>query len=98
MDDLIKLVRTYRLAAGLSERLRLAEQVFGLIMPDSRVFVFCRLPPQVAEDALQEVLKAIATGMSRFEGGTTKEFWAWCYHSNSFKWTQWTLLQEKVLL
>jgi len=28
---------------------------------------------------LQEVLKAVATGMSRFEGGTAKEFWAWCY-------------------
>jgi RNA polymerase sigma factor (sigma-70 family) len=79
MDDLIKLVRTYRLAAGLSERLRLAEQIFGLIMPDLRVFVFCHLRQQVAEDALQEVLKAVATGMSRFEGGTTKEFWAWCY-------------------
>jgi RNA polymerase sigma factor (sigma-70 family) len=79
MDDLIKLVRTYRLAAGLTERLRLAEQVFSLIMPDLRVFVFSHLPPQVAEDALQEVLKAVATGMSRFEGGTTKEFWAWCY-------------------
>jgi hypothetical protein len=28
---------------------------------------------------LPEVLKAVATGMRRFEGGTTKEFWAWCY-------------------
>jgi RNA polymerase sigma factor (sigma-70 family) len=79
MDDLIKLVRTYRLAAGLTERLRLAEQIFRLIMPDLRVFVFSGLPPQLAEDALQEVLKAVATGMSRFEGGTTKEFWSWCY-------------------
>lgn len=79
MDDLIKLVRSYRLAAGLSERLRLAEHILRLILPDLRVFVFSGLPPQVAEDALQEVLKAIATGMGRFEGNTPKEFWAWCY-------------------
>src|SRR5271170_1268254 len=79
MDDVIKLVRTYRLASGLTERLRLAEQIFRLILADLRVFVFSRLPPQVAEDALQEVLKAVATRMCRFEGGTTKEFWAWCY-------------------
>jgi RNA polymerase sigma factor (sigma-70 family) len=79
MDDLVKLVRSYRLAAGLTERLRLAEQIFRLIMPDLRVFVFSGLPPQLAEDALQEVLKAVATSMGRFEGGTTNEFWSWCY-------------------
>jgi RNA polymerase sigma factor (sigma-70 family) len=79
MDDLIKLVRTYRLAAVLTERLRLAEQILRLILPDLRVFVFSHLPPQLAEDGLQEVLKAVATGMRRFEGGTTKEFWAFCY-------------------
>jgi RNA polymerase sigma factor (sigma-70 family) len=79
MDDLIKLVRTYRLASALTERLRLAEAIFRLILPDLRVFVFSRLPPQVAEDGLQEILKAVATGMGRFEGNTTKEFWSWCY-------------------
>ena len=73
MDDLIKLVCSYRLASGLSEA------IFRLILPDMRVFVFSGLPPQVAEDALQEVLKAVATGMGRFEGSTAKEFWAWCY-------------------
>jgi RNA polymerase sigma factor (sigma-70 family) len=79
MDELIKLVRTYRLTARIAERLRLAEQIFRLILPDLHMFVFSRLSPQVAEDALQEVLKAVATGMSRFECGTTKEFWSWCY-------------------
>jgi RNA polymerase sigma factor (sigma-70 family) len=33
----------------------------------------------VAEDALQEVLRAVATGVRRFDGCTTKEFWAFCY-------------------
>lgn len=79
MDDLIKLVRSYRLASGLSERLRLAEQVFHLIVPDLRVFVFSSVPRQVGEDALQEVLKAVATGLKTFRGNTPKEFWAWCY-------------------
>jgi RNA polymerase sigma factor (sigma-70 family) len=79
MDDLVKLVRSYRLASGLSERLRLAEQIFHLIAPDLRVFVFSSIAPQVAEDALQEVLKAVATSMRTFRGGTTKEFWSWCY-------------------
>ena len=79
MDDLIKLVRTYRLAAALSERIRLAEGVFRLIEPELRIFVFSKVSPDAAEDALQEVLKAIATGMRKFQGGTEKEFWAWCY-------------------
>jgi RNA polymerase sigma factor (sigma-70 family) len=79
MEDLIKLVRSYRLAAGLSERLRLAEQVFHLIEPDLRVFVFSSVSRQAGEDALQEVLKAVATGLKTFQGGTPKEFWGWCY-------------------
>ena len=44
MDDLIKLVRTYRLAAGLAERIRLAEEIFRLIEPDLRFFVFSAFP------------------------------------------------------
>jgi RNA polymerase sigma factor (sigma-70 family) len=79
MDDLIKLVRTYRLTAGLAERLRLADEIFRRIEPDLRMFVFAHVPQDAAQDALQEVLKAVATGMSKFEGGTSKEFWAWCY-------------------
>jgi RNA polymerase sigma factor (sigma-70 family) len=79
MDQLIKLVRTYRLTSGLAERLRLAEQIFGLIEPDLRFFVFGSVSPQAADDVLQEILKAIATGMGKFAGGTAEEFWAWCY-------------------
>jgi hypothetical protein len=40
MDDLIKLIRTYRLTPGLAERLRLVEEIFRQIEPDLRVFVF----------------------------------------------------------
>jgi RNA polymerase sigma factor (sigma-70 family) len=79
MDDLIKLVRTYRLTAGLAERIRLAEEIFRLIEPDLRLFVFSSITHDAAKDALQEVLKAVATSLKKFEGGTVKEFWAWCY-------------------
>ena len=79
MDDLIKLVRTYRVTAGLAERLNLAEAIFRQIEPDLRLFIFSSVPLQTAEDVLQEVLKAVAIGMARFEGSSAKEFWAWCY-------------------
>ena len=79
MDDLIKTVRTYRLTAGLAERLRLAEEIFRQIEPDLRVFVFSSVSHEAAKDALQEVLKAVATSLKKFKGDTAKEFWAWCY-------------------
>jgi RNA polymerase sigma factor (sigma-70 family) len=79
MPDLIKLVKTYRVTAGLAERIRLAEEIFRLIEPDLRFFVFSSVSHHAAEDAMQEVLKAVATGMRKFEGDTAKEFWAWCY-------------------
>jgi RNA polymerase sigma factor (sigma-70 family) len=79
MDDLIKLVRTYRLTAGLAERVRLAEEIFRRIEPDLRVFVFSSVSHDAAKDALQEVLKAVATSLKQFKGDTVKEFWAWCY-------------------
>src|SRR5580658_7786213 len=79
MDELIKLVRTYRLTAGLAERIRLAEEIFRHIEPDLRVFVFSSVTHDAAKDALQEVLKAVAVSLKNFKGDTHKEFWAWCY-------------------
>ncbi len=79
MDDLIQLVRTYRLTAGLLERQRLAEAIFRLIEPDLRFFIFNAIRPPAAQDVLQELLKSITTGLIKFEGGTVKEFWGWCY-------------------
>ena len=55
MEQLIKLVKTYRLSSGLAERLRLAEAIFHLIEPDLRAFVFSAIQPQAADDVLQEV-------------------------------------------
>ena len=79
MDDLIKLVRTYRVTTGLTERLRLAEEIFRLIEPDLRLFVFSAIRPPAADDVFQEVLKAVATSLGKFAGDTPAKFWAWCY-------------------
>jgi len=54
MDDLIKLVRTYRLTAGLVERIRLAEEIFRRIEPDLRVFVFSSISNDAAKDAFRK--------------------------------------------
>ena len=75
MDDLIKLVRTYRLTDGLAERLRLAEEIFRRIEPDLRLFVFGAIRPPAADDVFQEVLKAVATSLKKFAGDTPAQFW-----------------------
>ncbi|MGP8201158.1 MAG: RNA polymerase sigma factor [Limisphaerales bacterium] len=79
MEQVIKLVRTYRLASGLAERLRLADGIIRLIAPDLRGFVFSALVPQVAEDVSQEVLISIADSLKAFKGNSNGEFWEWCY-------------------
>jgi RNA polymerase sigma factor (sigma-70 family) len=79
MDDLIKLVRTYRLTAGLAERLRLAEAIFRLIEPDLRLFVFNAIQPPAAEDVLQEILKSVAASLKDFRGDTVPAFRSWFY-------------------
>ena len=70
MDDLIKLVKTYRVTAGLAERIRLAEEIFRLIGPDLHLFVFSTVPHHTAQDVFQEVLKAVAVSLKNFQGDT----------------------------
>ena len=79
MKDLIKLVKTYRFTAGLTERIRLAENIFTLIAPDLHLFVFSNTSHHAAQDVYQEVLKAVATSLIKFQGNTEKEFWKWCH-------------------
>jgi DNA-directed RNA polymerase specialized sigma24 family protein len=79
MDDMLKLVRTFRVMATLTDRLRLSDAIFTQIEPDLRFFVFGAIRPPAAEDVLQEILKGIATGMGKFRGDTKEQFWAWCY-------------------
>jgi RNA polymerase sigma factor (sigma-70 family) len=79
MDELIKLVRTYRVTVGLAERLRLTDAILRLIAPDLRGFVFSALVPHAAEDVSQEVLISITNSLKKFERDSNGEFWEWCY-------------------
>lgn len=79
MDAIIKLARTYRLTTSLADRLQLGDEMFRLIEPKLRLFVFSHLVSHAAEDALQETLKGIAVGLPIFAGHTPSEFWSWCY-------------------
>ena len=79
MDDLIKLVRTYRVTAGLAERLRLADEIFRTVEPCLRLFVCNAVRAPAGDDVLQEVLKAVAVSLAKFAGDTPAKFWAWSY-------------------
>src|ERR1035441_4988561 len=79
MEQLIKLVKTYRLSSGLAEWLRLAEAIFHLIEPDTRTFEKAAIVPHAAKDVLQEVLISITNSLKNFEGGSKEQFLAWCY-------------------
>ena len=79
MNNLIKLVRTYRFTAGLAERIRLAEEIFKLIAPGLHLFVYSNIPDPAAQGVFQEVLKAVAADLKTFHGDTEKEFWKWCH-------------------
>jgi RNA polymerase sigma factor (sigma-70 family) len=78
MDDLIKLVRTYRMTAGLAERQRLADAICRLIAPELGGFVFSTLKPHAAQEVLQDILISVSDSLRKFEGRSNGEFWAWC--------------------
>jgi RNA polymerase sigma-70 factor (ECF subfamily) len=79
MDDLLKLVRTFRFTTSLSEKQDLAEKIIHLTAPSLYVRIYASLPTDTAQDVFQETLKAVATSLKGFKGDTRKEFWAWCY-------------------
>lgn len=79
MDDIMKLIRTYRVTTALDQRLSLADALFRLIVPELHFFVLGLVPHSAADDVLQETLKGIATSLKGFEGDNPKAFWAWCY-------------------
>lgn len=78
MHQVIKLLNTCRLTVGIAERVRLAEEIFRLIDPDLRFFVFRAIRPPATQDVFHETLKAVATGMKKFAHGSNEELWAWC--------------------
>lgn len=79
MDKVIDLVKTYRVTPSLDQKLLLAEEIFAVVEPDLRMFVFAAFSSPAAEDVLQESLKAVATGLAKFDGASNEQFWGWCY-------------------
>lgn len=79
MEELIKAVRTYRFMTNLDQRLYLADEIFRKVEPKLRAFVFGSVTINAAPDVLQEVLKAVALSLRKFEGNSQGEFWSWCY-------------------
>ena len=79
MEGALKLAKTYRVTTSLTERLRLADDLFAIIEPEMRFFMFTHTSPDAAPDVLQEALKGIATSLDRFAGNSEGEFWSWCY-------------------
>lgn len=80
MDELIKLVRNYRLDRTLSGQNKYTEAIIRIVEPKLSLFVFKAIRnPSTAEDVLQEVLKGIVVGLPKFSRDTEGEFWGWCY-------------------
>lgn len=79
MDDLLKLVRTFRFTTTLSEKQDLAEKIIRHVAPSLYVRIYASVPTDTAQDVFQETLRAVATSLKNFKGDTLKEFWAWCY-------------------
>jgi len=78
MSDLIKLVRTYRLTSGIAGRLRLSDEIFVLLEPQLRFFIYGKVAPQDEDDVLQETMKAVATSLDTFNKSSHDDFMKWC--------------------
>lgn len=78
MGDVIQLVRSYREAATLDQRLTVGDALLRQIAPDLQLFLLSSSPRDSA-DLLQEILVLIVRGLLRFEGTTEQAFWAWGY-------------------
>jgi hypothetical protein len=62
MDELTKLVKTHRVTTADCGSLS------RLVEPDLRFFVFSAIRPPAADEVLQDILKAVATGLGKFRG------------------------------
>jgi RNA polymerase sigma factor (sigma-70 family) len=79
MDELIKLVNAYRQSDVLDDRVRIAEEIFRVIEPKLRLYVFNHVRPSSADDVLQEALIAITRSLKNFAGTTEPAFLKWCF-------------------
>ena len=79
MTNLVALLQAYRDAATLPERQRVVEDFVLQVGPALRKFIFPHCRTDLAEDACQETLTAIATRLGQCSSGTEGPIWRWCY-------------------
>jgi RNA polymerase sigma factor (sigma-70 family) len=78
MADLITLVRTYRLTAGIADRLRLSDEIFLQLEPLLRFMIYRKVLEQDEDDVLQEIMKAVAVSLDTFKKNSHDDFMRWC--------------------
>ena len=90
MKSLLELVRACQRSKTLEARLRFAEAVVGEVGPAMEKFIARRLRSDLVEDACQETLIAIATGLEHVTAKTDQACWGWCYgialHKSTNQW------------
>ncbi len=79
MDGLHHLATRYRSSTDFVERLRLAEELFSALEPQLLLFVLSKVPPDSADDVLQETLRAMVVGLDGFNGASDAALWSWSY-------------------
>lgn len=85
MTNLVALLQAYRDAATLPERERFTEDFVLQVGPALRRFIFAHCRSDLAEDAYQETLIAIALCLGKCSAGTDAQVWRWCYQVARYK-------------
>jgi RNA polymerase sigma factor (sigma-70 family) len=78
MESLIELIREYRQAQSLEQKLLAADKLVALIAPRLEGYILRRCPPDMADEVLQETMRSIAKGLLSFKGLTDDAFTGWC--------------------
>ena len=97
MTSLLECLQAYRASQALHARMRFAEEIIFLIGPALREFIFRHTRHDMAEDAYQETLVALATNLERCRARTEAQFRQWCYRIAGYKIAdQWRERDEAV--
>lgn len=99
MKSLAELVRAYQRVKTLEARLRFAEAVVCEVGPAMQNYIARHLRSDLVEDACQETLIAIATGLDHVTPTTDRKVWRWCYRIALYKLVdQWRAVGKHAAL
>ena len=83
MEDLPSLVKQFREATTLEERLRASDFIMAEVAPNLKAFILNKAKAlgriELADDFLQEALIRIFQRLESFQGTKSVELWGWCY-------------------